>query len=59
LAGGGEDSLMRDELIDPYQEVWGERLELHYVDGMGHGTGTVAERDRFLDLSAEFLLRTA
>lgn len=57
LAGGTEDSLMRDELIDPYKEVWGERLELHYLDGMGHGTATVAERDRFLELSAEFLLR--
>ncbi|WP_177155121.1 alpha/beta hydrolase family protein [Glycomyces harbinensis] len=58
LAGGTEDSLMRAELIDPYVEAWGARLELHRIEGMGHSPGTLAERERLLDLTGEFLLRT-
>jgi uncharacterized protein len=58
LAGGTEDRLMRAELIDPYREVWGDRLEQHLIEGMGHGFETLANRDRMLDLSVEFLQRT-
>lgn len=58
LVGGTEDVLMRAELIDPYTAVWGERLELHYIEGMGHRATSIADRDELLDLTAAFLLRT-
>jgi pimeloyl-ACP methyl ester carboxylesterase len=58
MAGGTEDGLMGAKYIDPYREVWGPRLELHYVEGMGHSPRSLAERDRLLGLTAEFLLRT-
>jgi pimeloyl-ACP methyl ester carboxylesterase len=59
LAGGTEDGLMRDELIDPYREVWGARLEEHWIEGMEHGFGSLENRDRMLELSVAFLSRTA
>ncbi|MBO3733474.1 alpha/beta hydrolase [Glycomyces niveus] len=58
LAGGTEDGLMRDELIDPYREAWGDRLEQHWIEGMGHGFGSLANRDRMFEAALAFLSRT-
>ncbi|GAA2291577.1 alpha/beta hydrolase [Glycomyces scopariae] len=58
IAGGTEDGLMRAEFLEPYREVWGDRLEMRTVAGMGHSPGTLAQRQELLDLTSAFLLRT-
>lgn len=59
LAGGTEDGLMRAELIDPYREAWGDRLEQHWIEGMDHGFGSLANRDSMFAVTTAFLSRTA
>ncbi len=49
---------MRAESSTAYREVWGDRLEQHWIEGMDHGFGTLANRDRMLELTVEFLVRT-
>lgn len=59
LAGGTEDALMRAELVDPYREAWGDRLEYHSIEGMKHLLDSLSHREQLLELTVEFLVRTA
>ncbi|RRR95623.1 alpha/beta hydrolase family protein [Glycomyces terrestris] len=59
LAVGTEDFVLGSELLDRYWGTYGDRLDLHVFDGVGHGFETVAARERLVELSAAFTAQHA
>jgi pimeloyl-ACP methyl ester carboxylesterase len=59
LAVGTEDFVLGPELFDHYRSTYGDRLDLHVFDGVGHGFETVPARERLVGLSAAFAVRHA
>ncbi|MFG3340949.1 alpha/beta hydrolase [Glycomyces sp. NPDC048151] len=59
LAVGSEDHLFGADVFDGYDGLYGDRLEKHVVDGVGHGFETVPAREHLLELTEAFLLRHA
>ncbi|WP_335991423.1 alpha/beta hydrolase family protein [Glycomyces sp. MUSA5-2] len=59
LAVGSEDFVLGTRLLGEYQGLYGDRLDLHVFDGVGHGFETVPARERLVELTASYLERTA
>lgn len=59
LAVGSEDFVLGPRLLGEYQGLYGDRLDLHVFDGVGHGFETVPARERLVELTASYLERTA
>jgi uncharacterized protein len=59
LAVGSEDHLFGPHVFDGYQDLYGDRLEQHRLDGVGHGFETVPAREHLLDLTEAFIVRHA
>jgi hypothetical protein len=59
LAVGSEDGILTPEILDGYRAIYGDRLDFHRFDGVGHGFETVPARERLIDLTADFLLHHA
>jgi pimeloyl-ACP methyl ester carboxylesterase len=59
LAVGSNDPVVPPHLLDGYQKLYGDQLDLQVFDGVGHGFETVPVRARLLELSEAFLLQHA
>lgn len=59
LVVGSNDFVLPPHLLDEYRRLYGDRLDLHVIDGVGHGFETVPARDRLLDLTEAFLVKHA
>ncbi|MDA1361419.1 alpha/beta fold hydrolase [Glycomyces luteolus] len=59
LAAGTEDNVFGPHVFDGYQDLYGDRLEYHRLDGVGHGFETVPAREHLLELTEAFILRHA
>lgn len=57
LIVGSEDFVLAPDLLDRYRGVYGERLELHVFEGVGHGFETVPARERLTELTGAFVSR--
>ncbi|MFG3339119.1 alpha/beta hydrolase family protein [Glycomyces sp. NPDC048151] len=58
LAGGTEDEILPEDVLEKYREIYGDRLELHSFEGLDHTFETVPAREKLVDLTVEFLRRT-
>ncbi|WP_158299740.1 alpha/beta hydrolase [Glycomyces paridis] len=54
LAIGSEDFVLGPDLLERYRQTYGDRLDLHVFDGVGHGFETVPARERLLGLTEAF-----
>jgi pimeloyl-ACP methyl ester carboxylesterase len=59
LAVGTEDFVLKDDLLERYQDLYGDRLDLQIFDAVGHGFETVPARERLVEITTAFLTRTA
>jgi uncharacterized protein len=59
LAAGSEDGIFAPGVFEGYQKLYGDKLEYHKLDGVGHGFETVPAREHLLDLTEAFILRHA
>ncbi|HEX2143408.1 MAG TPA: alpha/beta fold hydrolase [Glycomyces sp.] len=59
LAVGSNDGILSPDLLDGYRRIYGDRLDLHMFDGVGHGFESVPARERLLELTEAFVLRHA
>ncbi|WP_051393380.1 alpha/beta hydrolase family protein [Glycomyces arizonensis] len=59
LAGGSIDDILHPAILDGYRRIYGDRLEQHVLDGVGHGFETVAAREHLLELTEAFMRRHA
>ncbi|MFB9661322.1 alpha/beta hydrolase family protein [Glycomyces mayteni] len=55
LAVGTEDFVLQGDLLAQYRGLYGDRLDLHVFDAVGHGFETVPARERLVELTASFL----
>jgi surfactin synthase thioesterase subunit len=59
IVGGTADALVAPEHLDRYRAVYGDRLELHLIEGADHGFSSVPARETLVDVTMEFLTRNA
>ena len=59
LAVGSEDGIVPPDLLDGYRRLYGDRLDFHWFEGVGHGFETVPARERLVEATADFLLHHA
>ncbi|MCC3765920.1 alpha/beta fold hydrolase [Glycomyces sp. TRM65418] len=59
LAVGSDDFVLGPDLLDRYRGAYGERLDLHVFEGVGHGFETVPARERLIRLTEDFVARHA
>jgi uncharacterized protein len=59
LAAGSEDGIFAPGVFEGYQKIYGDQLEHHRLDGVGHGFETVPAREHLLDLTEAFIVRHA
>ncbi|WP_194202069.1 alpha/beta hydrolase family protein [Glycomyces albidus] len=57
LVVGSNDFVLPPDLIEEYRRLYGDRLDLHVIDEVGHGFETVPAREHLLDLTEAFLAK--
>lgn len=59
LAVGTEDFVLHGDLLERYQDLYADRLDLDVFEAVGHGFETVPARERLIERTAAFLTQRA